>query len=323
MVRCAVMRAPGFRGLWPTSWAHLPEMGDIRTACAFAPDFVLTPENYVDFRLPGLKVQLFHGVGVEKASHYVLRHFFDIYCTSGPIVTQRFEKLAAKHGYFQVVETGWPKFDHILSMDQGRVEQHRRKLDGKRIILYAPTFSRRMQSASELADHLPNILRPDEVLLVKFHELMPRALVRIFENMPAQQVMIMHDQDITPYLHLADLLISDTSSVIYEFLCLDKPVITFKTQGNTDKALNILSPDALRPALDLLTDHPDFGLDARRAALHIVNPRLDGRIAEHIILALEAIAEKGFEPLDKKPPNLIRKSRLLYQYYLGKMKKNK
>lgn len=47
---------------------------------------VLCPGNFVDFRLPGIKVELFHGIGIEKPSHYKIRRFFDLYLTSGPVV---------------------------------------------------------------------------------------------------------------------------------------------------------------------------------------------------------------------------------------------
>lgn len=86
----------------------------LKEVLAFEPAVVLCPGNYLDPRFPGLKVQLFHGVGIEKPSHYVIRDFFDYYFTSGSLVTERFRALERAHGHFEVLETGWPKFDHIL-----------------------------------------------------------------------------------------------------------------------------------------------------------------------------------------------------------------
>jgi len=74
----------------------------VQDAASYHPDYVITPGNFVDFRLPGRKVQIFHGIGVEKPSHYKIRHFFDLYCTSGPFVTERFQKAAEQYGYFLV-----------------------------------------------------------------------------------------------------------------------------------------------------------------------------------------------------------------------------
>ena len=43
-----------------------------------------------------------------------------------------------------------------------------------------------------------------------------------------KNVILVKDQNILKSLSVSDLLISDTSSSIYEFLLLDKPVISFK-----------------------------------------------------------------------------------------------
>ena len=63
----------------------------------FNPDFCLAPGNFIDWRLPGIKVEIFHGIGVEKESHYKIRGFFDVYLTSGPLVTKRFLEMQKKH----------------------------------------------------------------------------------------------------------------------------------------------------------------------------------------------------------------------------------
>ena len=99
----------------PNKWKDIPILTNSADAMTYAPDFVISPGNFVDFRIPGIKVQIFHGLGIEKESHYKIRHFFDVYLTSGPVVTERFERLQKKYKYFLVRETGWPKVDYILN----------------------------------------------------------------------------------------------------------------------------------------------------------------------------------------------------------------
>jgi CDP-glycerol glycerophosphotransferase (TagB/SpsB family) len=298
--------------------AHIPEgwdrgriIGTLEEARSFNPDFVLTTETTVDFRLPGIKVQLFHGVGVEKEAHFRVRHFFDLYLTSGPLVTRRFEALAKKHGSFQVLETGWPKFDHILRYRSPEPASRDPRKGAHAVVLYAPTFSRRLHSAEALAEFLPAVARDDERWLLKFHELMRPDVVDRIRDLGGPNFEVVGPGDITPHLHAADVMISDTSSVVYEFLALGKPVITFRARKNREKALNIETPEELRPALDLLIANPGHGREAREAMLRQVNPYLEGTVAANVIAALTQVQAQGLKRRRSHPPNLFRKARFL------------
>ncbi len=301
--------------LVPKDWEDYRKIYSLDEATVFNPDFVLCAENYLDYRLPGLKVQTFHGVGVEKEAHYTIRHFFDIYLTSGPYVTERFDELAEQYGYFDVIETGWPKFDHILNYPISESRLLTEKDKEKKVILYAPTFSRRMQSAEILANTIAEQIGEDELWLVKFHELMSPKLKALFESLEGENLKVVKDSDITPFLHLADIMISDTSSVVYEFLCLEKPVITFRTTGNIDKGMDIQEPGQLRPALDLLLKDPNHQKAGRQSMLQQVNPYLDGKISDRVFEALGKVHSEGLSAKKTKPANLFRKAKIWSGYY--------
>ncbi len=280
-----------------------------REASAFQPDFVLCPGNFVDWRLPGLKVELFHGIGVEKPSHYRIRHFFDIYLTSGPAVTRRFEALRRRHRYFAVFETGWPKIDHIVNYDAAGLRERMGVTPGQKVVLYAPTHSRTMESAGEMIPALETLMRPGEVWFCKPHEFMDRELL---EGLQRQNVRMAEHYDITPLLHLADVLVSDTSSVIYEFMVLDKPVVTLRTTGNGDKGVDVASPNELRGAIDRSLSQPGEFSEQRRKHISRVNPVVDGSISSSI-LDLLASMDPGVPPgSGRKPLNLFRKMQILY-----------
>lgn len=277
----------------------------------YSPNFVISAENYIDFRIPGIKVQIFHGVGVEKKSHFIIRHFYDVYLTSGPYVTKRFNKLAEQYSYFKVIETGWPKFDHILNYSTTPLQIS--KQNKKKYILYAPTFSRRMQSAYVLANTIIKEKKEDEIWLIKFHELMSPNLIELFKEAENETLKIIYDSDITPYLHLADVMVSDTSSVVYEFLSLDKPVITFKSIGNLSKGINIKKAEDLRKTLDLVLQNPDINREERTKMLLQVNPYLDGKVSKRVFDALVKINKSGLQTKKEKPLNLFRKAKILYK----------
>ncbi|MCK4654919.1 MAG: CDP-glycerol glycerophosphotransferase family protein [Candidatus Cloacimonetes bacterium] len=296
----------------PDEWKEFLIMNEIDKAINYHPDFVIVPGNFVDPRIPGIKVQIFHGLGIEKKSHYKIRHFFDVYGTSGPFITERYKKLQKRYKYFLVQETGWPKIDHILNYPTENLKKKLNIPKGKKIILFAPTHSRKMQSAEELLPIIPKIVNEDEIWFVKFHELMDKNLIRNFTVQTKEKVRITDDPDITPYLHLADVLISDTSSVVYEFMVLDKPVITFETINRKDKGINIIDPDDLRKAIDRSLENPGEFSSNRKKHLEEINPYLNGKISERLINILLEIKEKDLLPKKRMPLNLFRKLQIIH-----------
>ncbi|MCK9329693.1 MAG: CDP-glycerol glycerophosphotransferase family protein [Candidatus Cloacimonetes bacterium] len=291
---------------------------EIKQAINYQPDYCITPGNYIDYRLPGIKVQIFHGVGIEKASHYEIRHFFDVYLTSGPIVTEKFIELQKKYKYFLVYETGWLKFDHIIKYNTKNLNELYNIPANKKIILYAPTFSNKLQSAECLLPSIPGIIKDDEFWLLKLHELKKNKYLPLIEKLNKDNFKIINDYDITPLLHLANVMISDTSSVIYEFMALDKPVITFNTSDRKDKGINITEISELRPALDQCINFPEEMSSIRKKHLKEVNPYLNGEISKNIYSTLIKI-KKNNELLNKKKPlNLLRKIKIHYHELIKK-----
>ena len=296
----------------PDEWKEFLIMNELDKAINYQPDFVIVPGNFVDPRIPGIKVQIFHGLGIEKRSHYKIRHFFDVYCTSGPFVTERYKKLQKRYKYFLVRETGWSKIDHILNYPTENLKKRLNIPEDKKIILFAPTHSRKMQSAKDLLPIIPKIINENEIWLLKFHELMSKEINQNFRKNISENIRIIEAYDITPYLHLADVLISDTSSVIYEFMVLDKPAITFRTSSRTDKGINITDPKDLRKAIDRSLKDPGEFSSNRKKHLEEINPYLEGKISERLIETLLEIKEKDLLPKKKKPLNLFRKLQILH-----------
>ena len=96
-------------------------LSSIRDIKKWNPDAVFVPGNVVPHFIPGIKVGVFHGFNSGKRGdergHFNIRGFFDLYCTQGPNTTQKFQALAKQHGFFKVVETGWPNLDPLFLPD--------------------------------------------------------------------------------------------------------------------------------------------------------------------------------------------------------------
>lgn len=189
----------------------------------YQPHAVIVPGNVVPHFWPGLKVQIFHGLGEEKRGHYRINELFDLYCTPGPVMTEKFEKLALKHGSFLVKETGWPKLDNF----ELKVDRDLRKTElginpEQPVILYAPTFSPRYTSARDLFEEILMMIDRPYHWLIKFHTLMDQDLSGDYLSLNKDYVTIIDNQNIIPYMEISDILLTDTSSVAYEFLILDR-----------------------------------------------------------------------------------------------------
>jgi len=267
----------------------------------FNSDAIFVPGNEVPHYLRGVKIQVFHGLAGEKKGHFRIRNYFDLYLTQGPYFTRWFSKAAAKHKDFSVVETGWPKLD-VYGKELHKYDSDKlfllKKSKAKKIILYAPTFSPSLTSAPHLLTQIEELAKSKEYLvLIKFHDLMAEDMIDSYKklSMSFENVLFIEERNIIKYLLIADLMISDTSSVVYEFLLLDKPVITFKNNSHVINWDNQLSFSSLmkRVAKNLIED--PFK-EQRLKILKEYHPYTDGNSAKRMVEAVEEYIKKNGVP---------------------------
>lgn len=273
----------------------------------YNPDAIFIPGNWVPDFFPGVKVEIFHGFGIEKKGHFRIRGFFDLYCTHGPATTKPFNKLAKKHGYFSVVETGWPKMDPLFDNKSDALPTSSEK--NKTVILYAPTFSPSLSSALALFESIKFLSQNSNYRwIIKFHPKMDKSIINLYQNIQNDQLAIADNSDIIPLLHTSDIMISDTSSVISEFLLLDKPVITFNNRTPGPHLFNITEPEQLSTALQTVIQTPKNLLKESKAFIDQMHPYRDGKSSDRILDATENIINNNLTR--KKPLNLWRKIKI-------------
>jgi hypothetical protein len=267
----------------------------------FNSDAIFVPGNEVPHYLRGVKTQVFHGLAGEKKGHFRIRNYFDLYLTQGPYFTRWFSKAANKHKDFSVVETGWPKLD-IYGKELHKYDSDKlsllKKYSAKKIILYAPTFSPSLTSAPHLLSQIEELaLEKEYLIVIKFHDLMAKNLIDSYKklSMSFKNVLFIEERNIIKYLLIADLMISDTSSVVYEFLLLDKPVITFKNNSLAINWDNLLSFNGLvkSVARNLLED--PFK-EQRLRVLKEYHPYTDGNSAKRMVEAVEEYIKRNGVP---------------------------
>ena len=97
----------------------------------------------------------------------------------------------------------------------------------EKIILYAPTFRDYDMQSFRLPfteEQLTNVLNGEYMLLVKLH---PAVLHHISASFESELIKNVSDMRLHDLLKAADILITDYSSVPFEFALLNKPIFFF------------------------------------------------------------------------------------------------
>ena len=268
----------------------------------YSPEAVFVPGNWVPDFFPGVKVQLFHACGVGKKGHFRIRGFFDLYCTHGVSTTAPFLELADQHGHFHVIETGWPKHDPLF---RGQAVE---RADGRPRVLYAPTFSPSLSSAPALCETIEKISRAGAWdWTVKYHSKMNPDWAAQYTAIQNDNLRVSEDHDLIPLLRRADVVVSDTSSVIYEAILAGLPVVTFRTDWPGEHLVDVSEPEELEAAVAAALEHPEALMEASSRLVAEMHPQVDGRASERVLEATDRLLAGELPPLKPKPLNLWRR----------------
>ena len=290
-----------------------PVLCSISEVQRFDPDVVYIPTNWVPDFFPGIKVEVFHGFNIGKRAnssqdHFRIRGHFDLYCTQGPDTTGPFKKLAAKFQYFRVAETGWSKLDPMFTCDNSALLRNQIGTD-KPIIFYASTFSPKLTSAPALAKSIEKMAASGRWhWLVTLHPKTAPEVIDVYQNMQSENLTFVEPgNEVIPLLHAADAMLCDTSSILVEYLLLDKPVVTFDTSVPGPHLLNVMSIDQIESALERALNRPDQLMVEIGKYCDRIHPRRDGHASERILQATDDFICSDKSDLKAKPWNVARK----------------
>lgn len=277
----------------------------------FSPEAIFVPGNIVPYYLAGVKIQIFHGYAAEKKDHWIIRRYFDTYFTQGPYFTKHFKILSERYKDFEVIETGWPKQDWIkknLHSFDNEKESLLNRNHCKQIVLYAPTFSPSLTSLPFIKDALTKlVIEKNILLLLKLHPLTNEKWVKEYQTWSQQEknIIFINDYNVTKYQLMSDIMISDTSSTVYEFLLLNKPVITYRTIAKDIYWENIIDLNDLNNAFEKVQTDSE-SIMRRKWIVENYDPYLDGNVCKRMLEAAQDYMNRHGVPTHRKL-NLWRK----------------
>lgn len=215
------------------------------------------------------RIQIFHGVSFRNKAIRPENMACDHYFVIGPYMRRRFiETGLMQQDDPRIVDVGFMKTDALVDGTLQRTPiLESLGLDGNRpVVLYAPTGAKQNSLETMGEDVIRELLAADKFdLLIKPHD-HPKnkdidwaSYLRRYEGPHCR--VIAPREDVIPMLFVADLLISDASSVVNEYTLLDRPILYLDTPELLEQARN-----ARHSMLDLETHGREGGLVACNAS---------------------------------------------------------
>ncbi len=289
-------------------------LSTVEQVVAYNPVAVFLPGNLAPAFIPGIKISLFHGFKGGKQRQkdgenyfFIIRDCFDLYCTHGPSSTEHFQTLAEKHKYFSVAETGFcqmdPYFNDELKSDVQLTDC------GKPTILFSSTFSPRITQAPALLKTIAKLSQNSQWRWqVTFHPKMAQDIVDSYKAIQHENLTFIETDNLIPYMEKADIMLADFSSMITDFILLNKPVVTFKNPDGLAHLINIDDESKIEAAISLALTKPAELMEKISKFSKETHPYIDGKSSQRV---LDAVEEKLKNPSKKrKPLNILRNFKL-------------
>lgn len=254
-----------------------------------------------------------HGIGPKACYYTVSKALTSVRFVEGP---HRLERLQQLYPSGEFVDTGYAKLDPVINQTSPVFDIKKAGLDPtKKTLLYAPTFY--PSSIEMLPKNWPELMR-EYNLIIKPHFFTytkkrynkQRRLLNHWQAYNNVYYASEHEHSLLPFMQSADILISDASSTLFEFVALGKPAIwcdfyklrwtyrgifsyRFKQRLDPDLdyfakvATQVKSPAELTKAVAELVNNPQIKADERVAYTAKMVGKVDGAVSERIVEYLE------------------------------------
>lgn len=189
-------------------------------------------------------------------------------------------------------------FDYLNTDSIALLEIAKAKSKSYKTILFTPTFrdgfSNPLENNALLLSRIDNLLKKNNIILfIKFHPWVKDIPTENFDNIQ----IIQSDSDIYPLLRDFDLLITDYSSIYFDFLLTEKPIVFFPhdlADYTKDQRSLLVNYDAFTPgkkafSLPQLTKlvlaelKNDSGRHKRQELVKLMFKNIDSQATERVV----------------------------------------
>ncbi len=259
-----------------------------------------------------------HGIGTKAGYYTEAQNKNDIRFVEGPYRVDKIRELFpdAKSKLFNV---GFAKLDEAFTFSETDKRDliERMNLDHeKKTLLYAPTFY--PSSVDNMPEDFPEgfqdyniVIKPHFFSFAKKGYRHHVRKFRIWEAYPNVYLAKVEEFNLVPFMAIADIMVSDESSAIFEFAALNKPVIinrnvyfrwayrVFKRKirkrmdANMDIFKDVATPvydfESLRQTVSHEIAHPETKEKVRKHICGQIVGVVDGKASKRIADILETI----------------------------------
>ena len=269
-------------------------------------------------------VQVFHSLPLKKHFFYPPLLEYDLILIPGEYhKNELVKRLALKDADERLKVVGWPRSDDFINgeFDKGQIMDKLGLDTSRKTLMYAPTWGWGFGNEMLFARHLGPEIEVFEVLCQKVKELNLNFIVKLhslsFHCNDKELIDIAHKYDVlwvnkeisafqkdpNPFLWVTDILISDLSGIITDYMVLDRPIIYIDPDENLDAWDDSDMPKSFRAGhvvttldeiINALADsisYPERFKDQRQAIRSKIFYTLDGKATERGAQAIMSFAE--------------------------------
>ena len=264
-----------------------------------------------------LVVMVYHGIGLKNSYYNDIDKRVDIRSVES---LERLNELK-DNGHDNLSLTGFTKLDRLAKITKNRLKKIKSILkinSEKKTILYAPSFY--PTSLEKIYPYLSD-LSEDHNIIIKLHGFSWEQNKYCYQNVLCQELsdknkdiylLPYDDYDIIPYYVLSDLLITDISSTMFEFLPMNRPIIqaqcyslklkhrVFKSrfwkkmdierQQNVEFTYQITNPEDLLGRVYYAIDNMDEMSTKRLEACEKFLYKTDGKASSRLVDTIENLS---------------------------------